>query len=143
MSPNATLFSSGDNESYAHPRAKVLGMAGAFSRPTSESKKETYMGLEERKHESPLIYSTELSRSIKLFDPGKLHKDGDRITGALLESKGAGGRKGPEKKVTDWLLADSLIYGLVNVRTDGHKVVIGVLKEDPSRPGFQTETFTV
>ena len=143
MSPKATLFSSGDNESHAHPRAKVLGMAGAFSMPTSESKTTRFMGLEERKHESPLIYSTELSRSIKLFDPGKLHKDGDRITDATLESKGANGRKGPGKKVTDWLLADSLIYGLVNVRTDGRKVVIGVLKEDPSRPGFQTETFTV
>ncbi len=141
MSPMATLFSSGDNETHAHPRAKVLGMAGAFTEPTSSGKNE-FLGLKEKKHVAPLIYSTELSRSVALFEPGELLKGEKRISGAVLKSRGAGGRKGPEKKLSDWLLADSLIYGLINVRTDGRKVVIGVLKEGENA-GFQTESFRV
>ncbi len=141
MSPMATLFSSGDNETHAHPRAKVLGMAGAFSEPTSTGKNE-FLGLEEKKHVAPLIYSTELSRSIALFEPAGLSKNGKAVTGAELASRGAGGYKGPSKRVRDWLLADSLIYGLINVRTDGNKVVLGVLKEGKNA-GFQTESFHV
>lgn len=141
MSPMATLFSSGDNETHAHPRAKVLGMAGAFSELTSTGKNE-FLGLEEKKHVAPLIYSTELSRSVSLFEPAGLTKNGKLVTGADLQSRGAGGRKGPLKRVRDWLLADSLIYGLINVRTDGKRVVIGVLKEG-EKAGFQTESFNV
>ncbi len=141
MSPLATLFSSGDNETHAHPRAKVLGMAGAFTDSVSSGMMR-YLSLEERKHVAPLIYSTELSRSVALFEPSQLEKAGQRITGTTLGSKGAGGRKGPTKKLKDWLLADSLTYGLVNVRTDGKKVVIGVMKEGKGA-GFQTETFRV
>ena len=71
-----------------------------------------------------------------------LEKGGKRVTGAVLGSRGAGGRKGPLKPLRDWLLADSMIYGLINVRTDGRKVVLGVLKEG-SGSGFQVESFTV
>ena len=39
----------------------------------------------------------------------------------------------------EWLLADRLVYGLVNVRTDGDRVALGVMKEDGQ--GFQVETF--
>jgi len=141
MSPLATLFSSGDNETHAHPRAKVLGMAGAFTQQMTSGRTE-FLGLSEPKYMAPLIYSTELSRSIALFEPDKLTKGDQRITGATLSSKGAGGRKGPEMSLKDWLLADSLIYGLINVRTDGEKVVIGVLKEGKDA-GFQTESFKV
>ena len=141
MAPMATLFSSGDNETHAHPRAKVLGMAGAFSDGISSGKAE-FLGLEEKKHVAPLIYSTELSRSLALYEPAVLEKGGKRITGAVLNSRGAGRRKGPSKSVKDWLLADSMIYGLINVRTDGSKVVVGVLKEGEGA-GFQVESFKV
>ncbi|MEM7245885.1 MAG: MBL fold metallo-hydrolase [Acidobacteriota bacterium] len=142
MSPLATLFSSGDNETHAHPRAKVLAMAGAFSDPITGGRKLSYLGLEEREHLAPLIYSTELSRSVALYEPAELTKDGERVRGARLGSRGADGRKGPEKPLRDWYLADDLIYGLINVRTDGEKVVIGVLKEGENA-GFQVESFKV
>jgi len=141
MAPIATIFSSGDNETHAHPRAKVLGMAGGYS-PKVTAGKASFLDLEERKHVGPLIYSTELSRSVQLFEPAKLEKGDREIRGATLSSRGAGGRKGPVKRVSDWLLADSLIYGLVNVRTDGKRVVIGVMKEGEGA-GFQTESFGV
>jgi beta-lactamase superfamily II metal-dependent hydrolase len=46
--PYATIFSSGDNENYAHPRADALGSVGRYSRG-----------------KRPLIFSTELARSYK------------------------------------------------------------------------------
>lgn len=45
----ATVISSGDNEGYSHPRADAIGCAGKYSR----SKR-------------PLVYSTELARSVDL-----------------------------------------------------------------------------
>ncbi len=141
MAPMATLFSSGDNETHAHPRAKVLGMAGAYT-PAAMTGKKKFLDLEERKYVAPLIYSTELSRSVQLFKPAGLERKGKAVRGATLKSKGAGGRSGPKKKVVDWLLVDSLVYGLINVRTDGKKVVIGVLKEGEGE-GFQVESFRV
>lgn len=141
MSPIATLFSSGDNETHAHPRAKVLGMAGAFTRPVS-SRKKKFLGLEEPAYVAPLIYSTELSRSIALWAPGVPERNGQRVPGTTLRGFGAGGRGGPNKKLSEWLLADSMVYGLINVRTDGKKVVIGVMKEGENA-GYQVESFTV
>ncbi|MEP5611247.1 MAG: hypothetical protein ABJP45_03315, partial [Cyclobacteriaceae bacterium] len=141
MSPLATLFSSGDNETHAHPRAKVLGMAGSFSQTMASGHTE-FLGLSEPKFKAPLIYSTELSRSIALYEPDKLTKGSQTISDATLSSRGAGDRKGPEMPVKEWLLADNLIYGLINVRTDGERVVIGVLKEGENA-GFQTESFKV
>ncbi|WP_231491660.1 ComEC/Rec2 family competence protein [Pedobacter sp. Leaf170] len=48
VSPIATVISSGDNESYAHPRADAIGCAGKYSAS-----------------DRPLVFSTELARSIK------------------------------------------------------------------------------
>lgn len=76
MSPWATMFSSGDNEPYAHPRARALGLTGAFGKVRSRGKNR-YLGLMEDRHVTPLTYSTELSRSIELFRPyAILDKDG-------------------------------------------------------------------
>ncbi|MCP3977106.1 MAG: MBL fold metallo-hydrolase [bacterium] len=48
LEPYATVFSSGDNENYAHPSADALGSAGKYSRG-----------------DRPLIWSTEIGRSNK------------------------------------------------------------------------------
>ncbi|UCG69206.1 MAG: MBL fold metallo-hydrolase [Thermoplasmata archaeon] len=54
VSPYATVISSGDNESYAHPRADSLGCAGRYSRGNR-----------------PKVFSTELARSYK--SPDEIH----------------------------------------------------------------------
>ena len=141
MSPWATMFSSGDNEAYAHPRARALGLAGAFGQVRSRGKNR-YLGLEEDKHLTPLIYSTELSRSIELFPPYAIfNAEGLRVEKCEMQARGRtaleGGVRAPMK---DWLLARSMVYGLINVRTDGTKVVLGVLKE--SEDAYQVEEFT-
>ena len=49
INPYATVISSGDNESFSHPRADAIGCAGRYSRGPR-----------------PLVYSTELARSVDL-----------------------------------------------------------------------------
>ncbi len=144
MEPTAVIFSSGDNEGYVHPRAKVLGWSGAFAHKVINSpEKKEFLGFSEEDYGSPLIYSTELSRSIKIWDPYKVYdKEGNVVPKAKIQGRGRTepGKEKP-KDFKDWLLAEKMIYGLVNVRSDGKRVVIGVLKEDGK--GFHRESFDI
>lgn len=74
LAPYATVISSGDNESYAHPRAEAIGCAGRYSRGSR-----------------PKVFSTELARSV--------NSGGD------------------------------VLYGMINCRTDGSRVVMAQMKE--------------
>lgn len=138
MSPWATMFSSGDNETYAHPRARALGLAGRFGNVRTGSKT-SYLGLEEEKHIAPLIYSTELSRSAQLFPLHAIFdKDGKRVLNCEIQARGRTKPDGgPRGKMDKWLLANQMVYGLINVRTDGQRIVMGVMKEGES--SFQVE----
>lgn len=68
VNPYATVISSGDNESFAHPRADAIGCAGRYSRG-----------------ERPLVFSTELARSTNIatdkivFGMINSRCDGDRV----------------------------------------------------------------
>ncbi len=72
--PLATVFSSGDNESFAHPRADALGCAGKYSRS-----------------ERPLVFSTELARSTNVetdkikYGMINLRSDGKNIIMAQMK----------------------------------------------------------
>jgi len=75
VTPYATVFSSGDNENYAHPRADALGCAGRYTRGVR-----------------PLIFSTELARSYN--SSGDIHyglincrTDGAKIVMAKMFEK--------------------------------------------------------
>ena len=76
MNPYATVISSGDNESYAHPRADAIGASGKYSRG-----------------KLPKVFSTELSRSINtageiLYGMINLRSNGSKIYMAQMkESK--------------------------------------------------------
>ncbi|MDJ0819004.1 MAG: hypothetical protein QNJ58_22525 [Desulfobacterales bacterium] len=76
VKPYATVFSSGDNENYAHPRADALGCAGKYSRGAR-----------------PMVFSTELARSMKSADDIhygliNLRTDGEQMMLAqMLEKK--------------------------------------------------------
>lgn len=76
--PLATVISSGDNESHAHPRADTLGCAGKYTRGVR-----------------PKVYSTELARSINsggdiLYGMINLRSDGKRIYMAQMKEKRSG-----------------------------------------------------
>lgn len=98
LNPLATIVSSGDNEPHTHPRPDTIGTIGKHSRG-----------------ERSLIFSTELARSgkefIELIKPTpKSHRDDDEGAYEKIEPKKR------ERAVT--------VYGMINVRTDGDKVII-------------------
>lgn len=79
IKPYATVISSGDNESYAHPRADAIGSAGKYS-----------------KGALPKVYSTELARSINsggdvLYGMINLRSNGEQIYMAQMKEAGGGG----------------------------------------------------
>ena len=92
MSPAVTVFSSGDNEGYDHPRPSIIA-ASAIS---------GYQEIADDELLSPLIFSTELARSVKIE------------------------RSGGVRKVA------GLVYGLVNVRTDGRRILCATRDEETS-----------
>ena len=134
--------SSGDNEAYAHPRARVLGMAGLFGKRRARGKN-TYLTLTEDKHVAPLIYSTELSRSIQLYPCfAAFDNKGKRVRKPELQAlhrRGTGG--GDRALMSEWMLANKMVYGLINVRTDGKRILMAAMKE--SDDGFQVEEIVV
>ncbi len=72
VNPYATVISSGDNETYSHPRADAIGCAGRYS-----------------KGERPLVFSTELARSVSkekiIFGMINLRCDGQSIYMAQMK----------------------------------------------------------
>src|SRR5690606_24647517 len=79
VNPFATVISSGDNESYAHPRADAIGCAGKYT-----------------KSERPLVFSTELARSINaantiLYGMINLRCNGKKIIMAQMKEVAIGG----------------------------------------------------
>ena len=78
LSPFATVISSGDNESYAHPRAEAVGCAGRYSRGVR-----------------PTVFSTELARSINsagdvLYGMINCRTDGEQIVLAQMKERRSG-----------------------------------------------------
>jgi len=106
LNPLATVISSGDNEPHTHPRPDTLGSIGRHSRG-----------------ERSLIFSTELARSTKEFieiSTAKTtpKKDDHKAVYDKIEPKKR------EKAVT--------VYGMINVRSDGEKVIIAQKLERPA-----------
>lgn len=106
LNPIATVISSGDEEPHCHPRPDTLGTIGKYSRG-----------------ERSLIFSTELARSGKEFLEmnTKTEKKEEKKENADAKNKKEkkqtlSAQKKRERVVT--------VYGMINVRTDGEKVVI-------------------
>jgi beta-lactamase superfamily II metal-dependent hydrolase len=132
MQPAATIISSGDNEGYDHPRPTIIAASATTG----------YLQLDNDGDEliTPLVYSTELGRSIDLGFPSKLEeKDGrgvvlETLTGAALVRATLHITKAKRKTVRlgSTMVVGGLIYGLVNVRTDGDKILCATLDEKDS-----------
>lgn len=118
----ATVISSGDDESYSHPRPDTLGAIGKC-------------GYGDR----PLIFSTELARSNKDITIEKIQKitklygEMDKLTKQKSELKKAGALKDDpvikdcdsrilknNKEINSYLTK----YGMINLRTDGKRMII-------------------
>ncbi len=119
-----TVISSGDNESYSHPRPDTIGALGKCGFGNS-----------------PLVFSTELARSNKEITRGSLEeiaennkklKELKEELKTLEESNDPSGDNvqkiaDVKKKITEVnIKINSFLtkYGMINVRTDGNKMII-------------------
>ena len=132
MKSRATVISSGDNESYAHPRPLILGASARYGREAKSVKGEVL---------PPLLYSTELARSVKLAHASRVRE----ITDTANELEAVEAEIKSEESRAKYLRLDNtpistdLIYGLINVRTDGTRVLCGYMKE--SSNDFDIQVF--
>ena len=126
MAARATVISSGDNEDYAHPRPRVLGASARYGREARAADGELL---------PPLLYSTELARSVGLdfashartvaapkqpYEPAQLEVDFDDSP------------LGSYRRLSWMPMATDLVYGLVNVRSDGRHILCATMKEGSS-----------
>jgi len=125
MNPKATVLSSGDNETYAHPQPKVIGASGFYGREYKGKNGKTY---------PPLVYSTELARSTNLKFPksiktrsgfGSTDYQFHHAHNTIIKAKG----QDFYRKLLFVPIVQDLIYGLVSVRTDGENILIATSKE--------------
>ena len=134
----ATIISSGDNEKHAHPRANLLSMSAlsGYRQDGNDTIK------------SPLIYCTEIARSIRIGipksglvnsplddDPNNDITVSDVEEISLTYERGDAGDLNKETKsrsLENLTLVDGIVYGLVNVRTDGKRILFAVRKEKGS-----------
>ncbi len=128
MAPAVTVISSGDNEGHDHPRPSIIAASATTG----------HMEIKDDDLVSPLIYSTELARSIKLADA----ISAEVTTGSEVETVSpgrisvkhrttmAGGIKRTRtSRLENTKLVSGLVYGLVNVRTDGEKILCATMNE--------------
>lgn len=112
INPAATVISSGDDEPHAHPRPDALGAFGKYSRG-----------------ERPLIFSTELARSTRenIRAPQALRAEIKALY-TRRQSATTAEQKAALDAELDSLLArlerSVAVYGLINLRSDGRRVVL-------------------
>jgi beta-lactamase superfamily II metal-dependent hydrolase len=141
MNPAVTVISSGDNEGHDHPRPAIV----AASATTGH--------LEIRNDElvTPLVYMTEIARSVSFGSPSEVAvKSGNstiKLTGADLKNvrvtykETKAGERKPRtrsKTMADSKIVAGLTYGLVNVRTNGQKILCATM--DEKGDGWQIKT---
>ncbi len=132
MRPGATIISSGDNEGHDHPRPSIISASATTG----------FLELDDDDDDllTPLVYSTELARSIDLGFPKRFEERDpsgaviDTVSGAALERSTLEITKAKRNKVRlgSAMVVGGLIYGLVNVRTDGEKILCATLNEKKS-----------
>lgn len=121
LAAHATIISSGDNEDYAHPRPVLMGASAWYGREAETPDAET---------QPPLMYSTELARSVKLAYVERVRSE---LTAAEMNPEDV--EILPDQSDARFLplerapLSTDLIYGLVNVRTDGVNILCATMEE--------------
>ncbi|GAB5373839.1 MAG: hypothetical protein AcusKO_03010 [Acuticoccus sp.] len=102
-----------------------------------------YLTIKDDQIQTPLVYSTETARSVSLGDPTKLtvrEADGSTssVTGTRLEESlidfverkpGALRPKRKTRPLGRTYVVAGQVYGLVNVRTDGQKILCATMNE--------------
>lgn len=117
VNPSAFVVSSGDDESYVHPRPDLLGRLGRSGRGNA-----------------PLILCTEILRSTRESEAESLLTT-IKAQSAIIENPGTSAEKVNEARAKRNAALETLakrnveVYGAINVRTDGKDLAIAFLKE--------------
>ncbi|MCP4661747.1 MAG: hypothetical protein GY856_40615 [bacterium] len=134
MRPAVTVISSGDNEGHDHPRPAVVAASATTG----------FLELRNDRIHTPLVYSTELARSVSLGEPISMTVRGEsgeeesrledealrRIDIEFAETKAGDLRpRVRRKRLANALVVAGVIYGLVNVRTDGDRILCATMDE--------------
>lgn len=127
--PLATVISSGDAESFSHPRADTLGLIGKHSRG-----------------ERPAIFSTELARSApeRIKDARKLRAQLDEVIAKVQTELTEAERKKVDETIAELkknLERSVTTYGAINLRTDGRKAIIAQKVEEPRDTKSQWDVY--
>ena len=120
---SAYVISSGDRESYVHPRPDLLGLLGKVGRGSR-----------------PLLLSTELARSTREREGSKLGTNLKKVNAKIdAESMKAAACRSPEElkslrakrgQLVRRLMRRNVgVYGAINLRTDGQTAVLALRKE--------------
>ncbi len=143
MGAAATVISSGDNEGHAHPRPNIVSASAITG----------HVQIQNDELLTPLVYSTEISRSVSLGKPTKLtlqnwvDANGDELEVNDLSKTKIDynvvkvGDLNPTKRskvLAHRLIVDGIVYGLVNVRTNGDRILCAVLNEKKNKWEYQT-----
>jgi beta-lactamase superfamily II metal-dependent hydrolase len=136
---SASVISSGDDESHSHPRPNIVAALGLTG----------YKRIDNDELITPLVFCTEISRSVKMGNPYQVDYMGYQFHDQSLNIKlidetktdisykriASGGLKAAKKsKMMDKIkIIDGLVYGLVNVRTDGNTIICATLNEGKSK----------
>ncbi|MEP7382584.1 MAG: hypothetical protein ABI910_12910 [Gemmatimonadota bacterium] len=131
MSPCVTVISSGDSEGHDHPRPEIISASALAGH--REIKKDKVV--------TPLIYLTELARSVEIGKVSKVYTvdaDGAESDGIDLASLRAtakvtkAGDLNPSTETRGMrgsYVVTGLVYGLINIRTDGKRILCAALNE--------------
>jgi beta-lactamase superfamily II metal-dependent hydrolase len=143
MRPAVTVISSGDNEGHDHPRPAIVAASATTG----------YLEIAADRIVTPLVYSTELARSLNLGKPikvtvanpaGNVVVEQDKLdtvtVSATVTKAGDLNPTTVSRSLGRTYIVAGLIYGLVNVRTDGNKILCATLNEKDST--WQVKTFT-
>ena len=129
--PIVTVISSGDDESYFHPRADALGATGRFGRGNR-----------------PLVFSTELARSGRnaIRQPEVLKERLRQLKEqARLAPEGSALARMAEREVEEVVSRidrSVAVFGTIQLRTDGRSVLLAQKIEKP-RGDRRWDTYTL
>lgn len=126
LNATATVVSSGDDESYSHPRSDTLGAIGRYSRCEGDAR--------------PLIFSTELARSTKDNPVKPWEFKATLMDKIIAASKKATDQDSLLLQIKETLKETSIersvaVYGAITVVTDGSRVVVYQKLEQKSSSG--------
>jgi beta-lactamase superfamily II metal-dependent hydrolase len=138
-----TVISSGDAEGHDHPRPRIVAASGLSG----------HVEIKDDKLLTPLVYSTELARSVEVglltgikasaaaggasYGPAQL---GSLTASYTVTTPGALSSSNKTATLARARLMHKLLYGLVNIRTDGLRILAATMNEGDG--SFAVKTFT-